>query len=808
MRDKNAMGMDEAAPDEGDALKSIMDELGITVTGDVADAQQDDGLMGDDDDLEGLETDENGDIIIALEEGSVDADKAMELALLGWNDNVASVMEPNALRKIGADLKAAVEADDDTCAPWHEMYDHGVRLLGLTIEEKTWPFKGACSVTDPMLIDAVVRAQAQIYGEILPAEGPVKIAEGGNADEAVMAAQQRVSAFMNHYLTDVQEDYYEDMDQALLIGVFAGDVIKKVYEDPLQDKPVSYYIPPKDFIINYGTRSVRTATRATHRYTLAQAAVKEMQAAGEFLEDAQLQPIQLGGVDDDRDNETDQALGLDGGAAYSEDRDYLFYEVHTVLVIEELQDAARHELPCPYIVTLDATTGTVVSLKRNWSQNDLKCKKLHAFVQHKMLQGLGSRGWGMVHLLANRTDFKTKIMRQTVDANTMAMFRPMARTKGMRLTSNNFLAGPGEWVEIDTMGQTLTNSVMPIPYEQPSQLSLEMYREIDQGSKSIIGATEIGVGEGRSDAPVGTTLALIEAALKVMTGSMKRIHATMRREFGMIKDLLADWIETSEQGMALAAQMGVTPMDMRNTQVIPVSDPNIASDAQRMLKAQAVVQAAQMLTEAAPPHMIEAMRFAFRSFGIPNPDKYLPKQKPQAMPLDPVTENMNATMGLPLKAGLDQNHQAHMQVHMVAQGATGMMAHIQEHAAMQMRIDFQQKMGMMIPEGQLPPELENAIAMKAAQVSQQLMPKGKDGEGEMPMSQVMMADIAQKAKAAADKVRVEEMKVQQDAYKLAVTQSEGAANRAAKMEVKKIDAVTKLMTDDSSAGQALPPEVR
>lgn len=804
MRDKNAMGAEEASPDDGDALNSILEELGITATGE--DAQSDDGAIGDDDDLEGLETDENGDIVITLEEGAVDIDKAMELALLGWNDNVASVLETSALKKIGADLKAAVEADDATCEPWHEMYDHGVRLLGLTIEEKTWPFKGACSVTDPMLIDAVVRAQAQIYGEILPAEGPVKIAEGDNADEETMQVQSRVSKFMNHYLTDVQEDYYEDMDQALLIGVFAGDVIKKVYNDPLQEKPVSYYIPPKDFIINYGARSVRTAPRATHRYMLPQADVKELQAQGEFLEDSMLTPIQLGGVDDDRDNETDQALGLDGGAAYSEDRDYLFYEVHTVLVIEDLQAEGRESLPCPYIVTLDASSGTVVSLKRNWSQNDPKCKKLHAFVQHKMLQGLGSRGWGMVHLLANRTDFKTKIMRQTVDANTMAMFRPMAKTKGMRLTNNNFLAGPGEWIEIDTMGQTLTNSVMPIPYEQPSQLSLQMYQEIDQGSKSIIGATEIGVGEGRSDAPVGTTLALIEAALKVMTGSMKRIHATMRREFGMIKDLLADWIETSEQGMVLAQQMGVTPMDMRNTQVIPVSDPNIASDAQRMLKAQAVVQAAQMLTEAAPPHMIEAMRFAFRSFGIPNPERYLPKQKEQAIPLDPVTENMNATIGLPLKAGMDQNHQAHIQVHMVAQGAQGMMAHIQEHAAMQMRIDFQQRMGMIIPEGKLPPEIENAIAVKAAQVSQQLMPKPKDDEA--GMTQVMMADVAQKAKAAADKVEVEKLKVQQDAYKLAVNQSEGAANRAAKIEVKKIDAVTKLMTDDSTTSKPLPPEVR
>ncbi len=801
MRDKNAMGADEASPEDGDAMQSLLDTLGITVTGE--NAQSDNGAMGDDD-LEGLEVDEDGNIVITLEDGAVE--DMMQLAAMGWNDNVASALETAALKKIGADLKAAVEADDATCEPWHEMYDHGVRLLGLTIEEKTWPFKGACAVTDPMLIDAVVRAQAQIYGEILPAEGPVKIAENDNADEATMQAQARVSKFMNYYLTDVQEDYYEDMDQALLIGVFAGDVIKKIYNDPLQEKPVSYYIPPKDFIINYGTRSVRTAMRATHRYKYSQAEVQEMQAAGEFLDDAALTPIQLGGVDDDRDNETDQALGLDGGAAYSEDRDYEFYEVHTVSVIEDLQPEDRKKLPCPYIITIDASSGTVVSLKRNWSQNDPKCKKLHTFVQHKMLQGLGSRGWGMVHLLANRTDFKTKILRQTVDANTMAMFRPMAKTKGMRLTQNNFLAGPGEFVEVDTMGQTLTNSLMPIPYEQPSGLSLELYREVDAGSKSIIGATEIGVGEGRSDAPVGTTLALIEAALKVMTGSMKRIHATMRREFGMIKDLLADWVETSEQGMALAQQMGVTPMDLRNTQVIPVSDPNIASDAQRMLKAQAVVQAAKMLTEAAPPHMIEAMRFAFRSFGIPNPDKFLPKQKEQAVPLDPVTENMNATIGLPLKAGMDQNHQAHMQVHMVAQGAAGMMAHIQEHAAMQMRIDFQQQMGMMIPDGPLPPELENMIAMKAAQVSQQLMPKPKDGEA--GMEQIMMADIAQKAKSAADKVEVEKMKVQQDAYKLAVTQSEGAANRAAKMEVKKIDAVTKLMTDDSTTNQPLPPEVR
>lgn len=806
MRDKNAMGADEAAPEDGDAMDSLLSELGITVTGE-PDAQEDAGEIGDDDDLEGMEVDENGDIIITLSDETVE--DTLALAMMGWNDNVAKALDPKALSKIGAELKAAVEADDDTCAPWREMYDHGVRLLGLTIEEKTWPFKGACAVTDPMLIDAVVRAQAQIYGEILPAEGPVKIAENDNADEIVMQVQSNVSAFMNFYLTEVQEDYYEDTDQALLIGVFAGDVIKKVYDDPLQDKPVSYYIPSKDFIINYGARSVRTAPRATHRYKYTQAEVQEMQAQGEFLEDSMLTPIQLGGTDDDRDNETDQALGLDGGAAYSEDKDYEFYEVHTVMVVEELQPEDRKTLPCPYVVTIDAVSGTVVSLKRNWSENDPRCKKLHSFVQHKMLQGLGSRGWGMVHLLANRTDFKTKILRQTVDANTMAMFRPMAKTKGMRLTQNNFLAGPGEFVEVDTMGQTLTNSLMPIPYEQPSGLSLEMYREIDAGSKSIIGATEIGVGEGRSDAPVGTTLALIEAALKVMTGSMKRIHATMRREFGMIKDLLADWVETTEQGMAMAQQFGVTAADLRDTQVIPVSDPNIASDAQRMLKAQAVVQAAQMMTEAAPPHMIEAMRFAFRSFGIPNPDKYLPKQKQQAIPLDPVTENMNATIGLPLKAGLDQNHQAHIQVHMVAQGAAGMMAHIQEHAAMQMRIDFQQKMGVIIPEGKMPPELENEIAVRAAQVSQQLMPKPKDDpNGDAAMTQVMMADVAQKAKAAADKVEVEKMKVQQDAVKLAVNQSEGAANRAAKIEVKKIDAVTKLMTDDSTAGQALPPEVR
>ena len=715
----------------------------------------------------------DGALVMENEDGSVDIDFAPDMGegmdVEEHGANLAEYMSDMDLSGLAEQLMSGVEEDRESRSDWETTMKRGIELLGLKIEDRSTPFQGACGVFDPLMAEAVIRWQAIARGELLPAAGPVNTQIVGVPNPQLDDQASRVKSWMNLYLTELAPEYYEEFDQMLMWLPLVGSTFKKVYQDPVLARPVARFITPQNFIVSYGTSDLSTSPRFAHIVPMTKKQIRQAQISGQYRDIALGEPERELDEGSPLQSEIDKTQGMQPGAEGIDD--YRVFEIYVDLDLKGFEN--EDGLPLPYIVSVDEHSRKVLSIRRTWKEGDETYQKRDFFVHYKFMPGLGFYGLGYAHILGNSAKTATSIRRQLIDAGTLNNFPGGLRVKGMRIEDNNLGIGPTEFREIDTGGLPIQNAIMPMPYKEPSAVSLELLRETYEGARNLANTAEIAVGDGRQDAPVGTTVALMEAATRVQSATLKRAHKALGKELRLIADLFGEYLpETPYPFPVRGGMKAIMKQDFAtNVDVIPVSDPNISSSAQRMMRAEALLRFA---TQAPDQHdMSVAFRQMYREMGIDDQvvEAILPnKMGPPPRPLDPLSENQNAIMGAPLKAGEYQDHDAHIAAHMpIAEQNPNMQAHINEHIAMKMRIQVQQMIGQPLPPpgAPLPPEIENQLAMAVAQAMQQLAPQYKPQSQPDPLIQIEAAKVEEKAKSDQRKAEVEltkaELKYKSDA---------------------------------------------
>lgn len=706
-----------------------------------------------------------------------------------FDANLAEFMtDPDA---IGQELCEAVDDDRKSREEWDGSLVRGIELLGMKIEDRTYPFKGACGVFDPLLAEAVLRSNAAMMGELLPANGPVRCKITGRVTPEVRAKAARKAAWFNLYLTELAPEFYPDFDQMLFWLPLVGSTIKKPYMDPLLCRPVSPYITPTNFIVSYTTTSMENCPRATHQTEMTKRDMRARQLLGVYRD------IDLGLADESNEitplrAEIDAQQGIQPVMHLGDDR-YTLLEIHTDLDLKGYEHRlgetdAPSGLPLPYIVTVEQNTKRVLAVRRNWKETDPRFNRRRHFVHYKFLPGLGFYGYGYAHVLGGSAKAATSLRRQLIDAGTLNNFPGGLRVKGMKFDDNNMGIGPTEFREVDTGGLPIQNAVMTMPYKEPSQVLLLMLQSVDEGGSRLAGTQEIAVGEGRQDAPVGTTVALMEAALKLQTATVKRAHTSFRQELKLFDELFGEHMPEEAHAFPVEGdEMQISRADFGDDiDVIPVSNPNITSSAQRALVGRAVLEG----TNAAPD--IHDRREAFRNYyaelGLTEEQirKLLPEPK-QAQPMDPLSENMAMLRGMPVTAGPAQDDAAHIAVHQaLVQDPTAptfqtASAHMAEHMANAMRKKIEGVLGIQLPPPgtPLPPEIENQIAVLVAKATEAIR---NEAEAKNPTEQQLaMEALKIEAKKVSDAATAAQGKLTMDGYKAQLKFITDERDRQAKM---------------------------
>ena len=715
-----------------------------------------------------------------MDDGGVEIDFDPEVERLEdapFDANLALYMDDMDLNTLGETLLSGVEEDRQSRGDWEATMSEGIKLMGLKIEDRTMPFKGACGVYDPLMAEAVVRWQAVAAGELLPASGPVKTQVVGVANEELEAQASRVQQFMNLYLTELAPEFYEEFDQMLFWLPLVGSTFKKTYQDRLLGRPVSRFVLPDNFVVSYGTSDLATSPRFCHITPMTRRNFRLAQLAGVYRD------IDLGDPQADDSSQTpiqaevDGVQGVEPGAEGTEE--YRIYEVYADLNLVGYEN--EDGIPLPYVVTIEEGTRKVLSVYRNYDEADPTYQRKDMFTHYKFMPGVGFYGLGYAHLLGNSAKTATSIRRQLIDAGTLNNFPGGLRVKGMRLEDNNIGIGPTEFREIDTGGLPIQNAIMTMPYKEPSQVSLALLKETYEGARNLANTAEIAVGEGRQDAPVGTTVALMEAATRLQSATLKRCHRAFSRELKLIANLFGKYLPDEPYPFPVRGGMAAIMREdfANNIDVIPVSDPNISSSAQRMMRAEALLRFA---TQQPDQHNLrEAYRQMYVEMGVA-PEKIeliLAPERQKPRPLDPLTENQNAIVGMPLVAGAYQDHDAHIAAHApIAQDNPILQAHINEHLALKMRQQVEQIIGQPLPPPgmPMPPELENQLAVMVAQAMQQLAPMYKPQPEIDQMAQVEMQKLQIKQADNERDAQVELAKAQMEAQT-------DAANRASREKI-------------------------
>ena len=702
-----------------------------------------------------------------LDDGGVEIDFEPEVERLEdapFDANLALYMDDMDMNTLGETLLSGVEEDKQSRGDWEATMSEGIKLMGLKIEDRQTPFKGACGVYDPLMAEAVVRWQAVAAGELMPAAGPVKTQVIGVANEQLEAQASRVQQFMNLYLTELAPEFYEEFDQMLFWLPLVGSTFKKTYQDRLLGRPVSRFVLPDNFIASYGTTDLATSPRFCHITPMTRRNFRLAQLAGVYRD------IDLGDPQADDSSQTpiqaevDGVQGVEPGAEGTEE--YRIYEVYADLNLVGYEN--EDGIPLPYVVTIEEGTRKVLSVYRNYDEGDPTFQRKNPFTHYKFMPGVGFYGLGYSHLLGNSAKTATSIRRQLIDAGTLNNFPGGLRVKGMRLEDNNIGIGPTEFREIDTGGLPIQNAIMTMPYKEPSQVSLALLKETYEAARNLANTTEIAVGEGRQDAPVGTTVALMEAATRLQSATLKRCHRAFTRELKLIADLFGKYLPDEPYPFPVRGGMAAIMREdfANNIDVIPVSDPNISSSAQRMMRAEALLRFA---TQQPDQHNLrEAYRQMYVEMGVA-PEKIeliLAPERQKPRPLDPLTENQNAIVGMPLVAGAYQDHDAHIAAHApIAQDNPILQAHINEHLALKMRQQVEQIIGQPLPPPgmPMPPELENQLAVMVAQAMQQLAPMYKPQPEIDQMAQVEMQKLQLREADSQRDAQVEMAKAQMEA---------------------------------------------
>jgi hypothetical protein len=726
-------------------------------------------------DPESVEIGIDGMPILRIEEGEEDDD---------FDENIAEELDDGALAQLAGDLIGDYDDDVGSRKDWMQTYVDGLELLGMQIEERAEPWEGACGVYHPLLSEALVKFQAETVMSTLPAAGPVKTQIVGRETPEKKDAAERVQDDMNYRITDVMVEYRNEHERMCWGLGLSGNAFKKVYFDPGLNRETSIFVPAEDVVVPYGASNLETADRVTHVMRKTENELRKLQVAG-FYRDVDL------GEPDNTLDEVEKKIAEKLGFRATTDNRYKLLEMQVNLDLPGYEDTDDEGNPTgialPYIVTIEKGSSTILSIRRNWRPEDKTKQKRNHFVHYGYVPGFGFYCFGLIHLVGAFAKSGTSIIRQLVDAGTLSNLPGGFKTRGLRIKGDDTPISPGEWRDVDVPSGTMRDNVLPLPYKEPSQVLYSLLGTIVEEGRRFASAADMKISDMSANSPVGTTLAILERTLKVMSAVQARVHYSMKQELKLLKDIIRDYTPADypyepEIGSRRAKQSDYDMVD-----VIPVSDPNAATMSQKVVQYQAALQLAQSAPQLYD--LAQLHRQMLDVLGIKNAQKLI-KLEEDKKPEDPVTENQNVLSMKPIKAFYYQDHQAHIAVHMAAmqdpkimqlvgqspmaqQIGAAMQAHIAEHLGFEYKKQMEQMMGMEIPrneegeEEEIPRELEMRISQMAAQAGQQLLQKNQaevqqqqaQQQAQDPLIQLQQQELQLKAQ----EVEIKKQKLQVDA---------------------------------------------
>jgi hypothetical protein len=768
-----------------------------------------------------------GDMEIDIEPG-VDEDE--------FNANLADDIDDSVLTTMASELIADYEDDLASRKDWIQTYVDGLELLGMKIEERSEPWEGACGVYHPLLSEAVVKFQAETMMSMFPAGGPVKTQIIGKETQDKKDAAQRVQDDMNYQLTDVMKEYRPEHERMLWGLGLSGNAFKKVYFDPHLDRQVSIFVPAEDIVVPYGASNLEAAERVTHVMRKTENELARLMAAG-FYRDVEL------GEPSSVLDEVEKKIAEKMGFRASSDTRYKVLEMHVDYNLpgyeHKDEDGNETGIALPYVITIEKGTNTVLAIRRNWEPKDETCQKRQHFVHYGYVPGFGFYYFGLIHLVGAFAKSGTSLIRQLVDAGTLSNLPGGFKTRGLRVKGDDTPIAPGEFRDVDVPSGTMRDNIMPLPYKEPSQVLMGLLQNIVDEGRRFANTADLQMSDMSANSPVGTTLAILERTLKVMSAVQARVHYSMKQELGLLKGIIAaytpeDYSYEPEEGSRRAKKS-----DYDNVEVIPVSDPNASTMAQKIVQYQAVMQLAQASPQLYNLPLLH--RQMLDVLGIKNAQKLVPMDEDQK-PTDPVTENQNILRMKPVKAFSYQDHEAHIAVHMAAMQdpkiqqllannptaqamQAAMMAHINDHLGYAYRVEIEKQLGMELPpekdemgeEVPMDPQVEARLAPMLAQAAQRLLQQNQ-AEAQQQQAQQMQQDPIiqmqqqelqlkaqeQQRKAAKDatdaQFKAEQLKLDQaritvDAAKASEQQKADLLKTAAQIDAAKQQATNKLVVD-------------
>ena len=694
--------------------------------------------------------------------------------------NLAEEMNERELATLAGDLLGDYESDVSSRKDWLDTYVKGLKLLGLKYEERTEPWPGACGVFHPLLMESAVKFQSETIMETFPAMGPVKTLIIGKETPEKKEAAVRVQDDMNYQLTEVMQEYRPEHERMLISMCLSGNAFKKIYFDPSLDRQTAPFVPAEDLVVPYGATNLEAAERVTHKMRKTENELRKLQVAG-FYRDVELgEPMRV--MDDiEKQKATEQGFNA------SVDDRYQVLEMHVDIDLkgyeDEDDDGEPTGIALPYVVTIEKGTQTVLAVRRNWLEDDKKKKKRQHFVHYGYIPGFGFYYFGLIHLIGGHAQAATSLLRQLVDAGTLSNLPGGLKSRGLRIKGDDTPIAPGEFRDVDVPSGAIRDNILPLPYKEPSQtLSLLMDKIVLDGQK-FAATADLNVSDMSAQAPVGTTLAVLERLLKVMSAVQARIHYTMKQEFKLLSAIIRDNTPPEYSYEPEVGNRKAKQADYDQVNVIPVSDPNASTMAQKVVQYQTVMQ----LSQGSP--QIYDMAYLHKQMlvvlGIKNADKIIPT-KDDMKPVDPVTENMDIMNGKPVKAFMIQDHKAHLGVHMTAMKdpklaqamgqnpqAQAIMAaaqaHVMEHVAFQYRQEIEQQLGAALPPmpddakdaeepKQLSPEFEAQLAQLVSQAAAKLLQKN---QGEMQAQQAQQQAQDPLIQMQQKELQIREQEVQQ-----------------------------------------------
>ena len=734
-------------------------------------------------DPESVEVDIDGKPILKIEKGEDEE---------GFDDNLAEYIDEGELAQLAGDLVGEFDEDISSRKDWMQTYVDGLQLLGMTIEERTEPWEGACGVYHQLLSETLVRFQAETIMETFPAAGPVKTTIIGKETQDKKDAAERVADDMNYQLTEKMKEFRPEHERMLWGLGLSGNAFKKVYYDPAMGRQVSLFVPAEDLVVPYGASNLDSSPRVTHVMRKTENEVKKLMYAG-FWRDVDLgEPV-------DSFDEVEKKIAEKMGFRATVDDRYKILEMQVDLDLPGYEDVDKDGEPTgialPYIVTIDKATSKILSIRRNWRPEDEHKKKRSHFVHYGYIPGFGFYCFGLIHLIGAFAKSGTSILRQLVDAGSLSNLPGGFKARGMRVKGDDTPIDPGEWRDVDVPAGTMRDNFLPLPYKEPSQVLAALMDKIIEEGRRFASAADLQISDMSAQAPVGTTLAILERTLKVMSAVQARIHYSFKEELRLLRDIIRDYTPDTYTYVPVEGRPGAKRSDYDNVDVIPVSDPNAATMAQKITQYQAVLQLAQ----GAPQiyNLPKLHRQMLDVLGIKNASQ-LVKLPEDQKPTDPITENQNILMMKPVKAFLYQDHQAHIAVHMAAMQdpkimqlvgqnpnaqamQSAMQAHINEHIAYEYRKQMEAEMDLDLPfhpeesdseQIGIPPEIEVRISQLAAKAANTLLQRD---------TQEMQAKQAQQAQQDPI-VQMQMQELQLKAQEVAIKQKKIAADAAGKAD--------------------------